>query len=185
MEANNPKSRRDFMRLSLVGALGVAAGGLLVKNRAKSEETLWQIDPEKCIQCGKCATACVLPVSAVKCVHGYALCGYCDLCSGYYIEGVKTLDTAAENQICPTAAIKRTFIEDPYFEFSIDEDKCIGCAKCVKGCSAFGNGSMFLQIMHDRCVNCNECAIAKACPAGAISRIPASQAYILKEGFKD
>ncbi len=175
--------RRNFLRAALAGGLGVAGGTLFARN--KEEETVWQIDPSKCIHCGECANLCVIKPSAVKCVHGYALCGYCDLCSGYYIQGAKELNTAAENQLCPTAAIKRTFVEDPYFEYSIIEDKCIGCAKCAKACAAFGNGSMFLQIVHDRCVNCNECAIALKCPAQAIVRVPAEKAYILKEGFKD
>ncbi|MHC4761400.1 MAG: hypothetical protein ACYS9H_08680 [Planctomycetota bacterium] len=35
--------------------------------------------------CGNCATHCVLNESAVKCVHAYAMCGYCDLCTGYFI----------------------------------------------------------------------------------------------------
>ncbi len=170
--------RRDFLRyLALVVAFISAPALFLRKNSTK---TVWQIDPNKCIQCGKCANLCVLKPSAVKCVHGYELCGYCDLCSGYHIQGVQTFDTAAENQLCPTAAIKRTFIEDPYFEYIIDEDKCIGCAKCVKGCAAFGNGSMFLQIKHNLCVNCNVCNIAKNCPAQAIIRVPIEQSYILK-----
>jgi electron transport complex protein RnfB len=102
------------------------------------------------------------------------------LCGGFHRPGVKATDTAAENQLCPTAAIKRTFIEDPYYRYDIDEPLCIGCGKCVKGCAAFGNGSLFLQIRHDRCVHCNECAIARDCPAQAISRVPASQPYRLR-----
>ena len=47
-------------------------------------------------------------------------------------------------------------------EYIIDEELCIGCAKCVKGCAAFGNGSLHLQVRHDRCLNCNECTIATA-----------------------
>jgi electron transport complex protein RnfB len=57
---------------------------------------------------------------------------------------------------------------------------CVGCAKCVKGCNAFGNGSLFLQVRHDRCLNCNACAIARACPSDAFRRISADQPYILK-----
>ncbi len=181
MEKN--QSRRNFLGVAVAGGLGAAAAALMA--REKDEEWVWQIDPQKCTHCGECANLCVLTPSAVKCVHGYALCGYCDLCSGYYIEGAKKLDTAAEHQLCPTAAIERTFVEDPYFEYHIIADKCIGCAECVKGCTAFGNGSMFLQIMHDLCVDCNECRIALECEAQAISRVPASKAYILKEGFKD
>ena len=96
---------------------------------------------------------------------------------------MNALETGAENQLCPTAAIERKFIEEPYFEYIIDEDLCIACGLCVKGCGAFGNGSFQLQIRHDLCDNCNECAIARVCPSDAISRIPADQAYIIKGDF--
>jgi Fe-S-cluster-containing hydrogenase component 2 len=42
------------------------------------------------------------------------------------------------------------------------------------------NGSLYLQVEHDRCLGCNECAIAVACPTQAFHRIPAAQAEILK-----
>jgi electron transport complex protein RnfB len=67
-----------------------------------------------------------------------------------------------------------------FLEYTIDEPLCIGCAKCVKGCGAFGNGSLQLQVRHDRCVNCNECAIARDCPADAFSRVPANKPYLLQ-----
>ena len=183
MPQDERKSRRDFL------AEGVRTGGLILASgllgalaiRAESGSMVWQIDPERCISCGRCATECVLTPSAVKCVHAYALCGYCKLCFGLLRDRRTGNTTAAENNRCPTDAIKRTFIEDPYYEMYIDEQLCIGCAKCVKGCNAFGNGSMFLQIRHDRCVNCNQCAIANACPSHAISRVPASRPYRLKK----
>jgi electron transport complex protein RnfB len=164
-------------------AAAAACGITAVAARSFSrEQTVWQIDPAKCVQCGKCATECVLSPSAVKCVHAYAMCGYCKLCGGYHRPDAANLDTAAENQLCPVSAIQRTFIEDPYFEYAIDESLCIGCGLCVKGCAGFGNGSLYLQIRHDRCVNCNQCAIAQACPAQAIRRAPASTPYLLKGG---
>jgi electron transport complex protein RnfB len=176
-------TRRDFLREGLWGGglagLGAAAAGLLAG--ARGDKWVWQIDPRKCVACGNCATYCVLNVSAVKCVHAYAMCGYCDFCTGYYRPDVQKLDTAAENQLCPTGAIIRTFVEDPYFEYTIDERLCIGCGKCVKGCNAFGNGSLFLQVRHDRCLNCNQCAIAQACPSGAFVRVPADSPYLLKD----
>jgi len=144
------------------------------------QRTVWQLDPAKCIQCGQCATHCVLSLSAVKCVHRFEMCGYCKLCFGFFLPGAASLTSAAENQVCPTAAIKRKFIEEPYFEYTIDEPQCIGCGRCVKGCGAFGNGSLVLQVRHDRCVNCNECAIARDCPADAFSRVPADQPYLFK-----
>jgi electron transport complex protein RnfB len=114
-------------------------------------------------------------------VHAFAMCGYCELCTGYFEPNPNALNTGAENQLCPTGAIQRNFIEDPYHEYTIDEHLCIGCAKCVVGCTAFGNGSLFLQIRHDRCVNCNECRIGQQCPAQAISRVPADKPYLVKE----
>ena len=178
-------NRREFINRSMQVTAAVAVGGLaaLAITKSKAEGTVWQIDSFECTQCGRCATDCVLPVSAVKCIHAYDLCGYCDLCGGYFKPGVKDLDTGAENQLCPTAAIERRFIEEPYFEYIINKDLCIGCAKCVAGCSSFGNGSLQLQIRHDLCVNCNECSIARVCPSDAIHRVPADKPYLIKGDF--
>ena len=150
-ESNDKVSRRSFLReglwsTSLAGFAVVA--GLLAK-KSKASETVWQIDPEICIACGNCATYCVLEDSAVKCVHAYAVCGYCKICFGFFGPEPADINTGAENQLCPTGAIKRTFVEDPYYQYTIDESLCNGCGKCVKGCNAFGNGSLFLQVRHD------------------------------------
>ncbi len=171
-------SRNDFIRWIFSGFLFLI--GVFTLRKTSKDDFVWQIDPDKCVHCGKCATACVLTPSAVKCVHTYAICGYCDLCSGYFVKDAAKLDTGAENQLCPSGAIKRTFVEDPYFEYTIDESKCIGCSRCVYGCSSFGNGSLYLQVRHDRCKNCNQCAIATACPADAFKRVPRNQPYLLK-----
>ena len=186
MKNENPdnQSRRRFLRegfwVASLATLGAAAAAVLGKSRKAKAKYVWQLDPAKCIACGNCATHCVLNESAVKCVHAYAMCGYCDLCSGYLQPGAKSRDTGAESQLCPTGAIKRTFVEDPYFEYWIDEELCIGCGKCVKGCSSFGNGSLYLQVRHDLCLNCNECSIARSCPSQAYRRVPASRPYILR-----
>ncbi len=176
--------RRKFLRHLVRGCLALPLLGLaglsFRKPSYQPDGLVWQIDPSRCVQCGRCATECVLQPSAVKCVHAYALCGYCKLCGGYYQPFAKVLDTAAEHQLCPTKAIQRTFIEDPYYEYMIVEKWCIGCGKCVKGCTSFGNGSLFLQVRHDRCVNCNECAIARRCPNQAFRRVPKSNLYIWK-----
>ncbi len=181
-EQNPFIKRRDFIRAGLRTAAGLTLSGMAGVStfRAGFEYTVWQIDPYICIQCEKCAENCVLSQSAVKCVHAFAMCGYCDLCSGYLRPDTKERDTAAENQLCPTGAIKRTFVEDPYFEYQIDEWLCFGCGKCVKGCNSFGNGSLYLQIRHDRCKNCNECSIAISCPSGAIKRVSAKTPYFIK-----
>ena len=176
-------NRRDFVRRGLFGLAATALGtaGVTSLINGKAQEYVWQIDPEKCVQCGRCETACVLTPSAVKCVHNYDMCGYCRLCGGYHDPQAETTDTAAENQLCPTGAIQRTFVEDPFYEYTIDEDLCIGCGKCVKGCALFGNGSLYLQVRHDRCVNCNVCSIARVCAGDAFRRVPAEDPYILKK----
>ena len=177
-----PVSRRQFLRdgvrLAAMTGVGCLIGALA--GRSQAQTMVWQIDPAKCVRCGNCATKCVLEQSAVKCVNTYGICGYCQLCTAYFEPEPNELTTAAENQLCPTAAIKRSFIEDPYYEYAIDENLCIGCAKCVEGCTQFGNGSLYLQVRHDRCLNCNECAIARSCPAEAFRRVPVSQPYLLK-----
>ncbi len=184
-EKDKKYSRREFInsgvRFSLALGLGGVAGVLISKSAGG--ELVWQLDSSKCIQCGKCATSCVMTPSAVKCIHVYDMCGYCDLCGGYLRPEAKEQNTAAENQLCPTAAIERKFIEEPFFEYHIIEELCIGCGKCVAGCGAFGNGSMQLQVSHNLCVNCNECSIARNCPTDAFTRVPASDPYLF-QGFK-
>jgi electron transport complex protein RnfB len=168
MNDNQEKpDRRKFIvdALRVAGALGLAGGAAaLAARKGESGQLVWQLDPSKCIACGNCAT----------------MCGYCDLCTGYFRPSPIALNSAAENQLCPTGAIKRTFVEDPYFEYTLDKQLCIGCGKCVKGCNAFGNGSLYLQVQHDRCRHCNECAIAIACPSQAYRRVPADEPYLLK-----
>ncbi len=176
------KNRRVFLRDALRAAATLGLGGIIgfVVRKLNANDTVWQLDPNICVQCEQCATECVLSQSAVKAVHAHDMCGHCMLCGGYHRPDAKVQDTAAENQLCPTKAIVRTFIEDPYYSYRIEEEKCIGCAKCVKGCGSFGNSSLYLQVRHDKCLNCNDCTIAKNCPSDAFRRIPSKQAYILR-----
>lgn len=189
--AERKQSRREILggALRVVGLAGLLGGAAALIARAAGRDqvqrTVWQLDPGKCIQCGRCATHCVLQPSAVKCVHAYAMCGYCKLCTGFFDPQPDALTTAAENQLCPVGAIRRNFVEDPYYEYTIDQDLCIGCGKCVAGCAQFGNGSLQLQILHDRCTHCNECSIAVACPSGAFRRVPATSPYLLQTGQED
>lgn len=188
MESSNKNktNRREFINLGLRISAGIALGGIVggtIKG-SSAGDLVWQIDPGKCIQCDKCVTECVLTPSAVKCVHVFDMCGFCDLCGGYFRPDSKELTTGAENQLCPTGAIERKFIEDPFFQYTINEDLCIGCGKCVAGCDAFGNGSLQLQVNHNLCVNCNQCSIARKCPTDAFSRVPAGKNAILK-GFSE
>jgi len=179
---------KDLTRRHALGWLLRAGTGAVIaaivariSYRSSGGRLVWQIDPRKCIQCGRCETACVLQQSAVRCVHGIEMCGYCKLCFGYFKPDAPRLDEAAENQICPTGAVIRKFIEPPYFEYTINKALCTGCGLCVKGCTNFGNGSLYLQVCHDLCVNCNTCRIAEVCPSGAFVQLPESHAYLLKE----
>jgi len=174
-------SRRQVLRKGVRAACVVGLGGAAaaLARRGQAGQMLWQIDPTVCTQCGKCATNCVLEVSAVRCVQYYPQCGYCDLCFGYFSREMAGTSTGGESQLCPTGAIGRRFVEDPYFEYNIDEELCIGCAKCVELCRKDGNGSLILQVRHDRCLNCNDCSIAAACPAQAYRRVPAGRPYLL------
>ena len=179
-------SRRRFLTrlgtgLSLVGLGGISG---LAAARGRKEQRVWQIDPFVCTQCGRCTTHCVLDRTAVRVVHDFPMCGYCRLCFGFFQTNPAALDEGAENQMCPTGAIKRTFVEVPYYEYTIDEDLCIGCGKCVKGCNRFGNGSLYLQVRQNLCVQCNECSIAVACPANALIRLPKTHPYVIKREGK-
>ncbi|MEI6048676.1 MAG: ferredoxin [Bacteroidota bacterium] len=177
------QSRRDFVRKAgkLIVAIPLFIIPVALAKKTSVKGYVWQIDPLKCTQCGQCKTDCVLTPSASKCTHAFQMCGYCDLCGGYLRQGVKTISTGAENQLCPTGAITRKFVEEPYFEYTINLDLCDGCAKCVKGCADFGNGSLYMQIRHDLCENCNDCSIARTCPSDAVIRIPAKEEYLQKD----
>jgi Na+-translocating ferredoxin:NAD+ oxidoreductase subunit B len=179
--------RRGFVSdgIRVMGAVGL--GGVtafLAGRKGREEGCVWQIDPNKCMACGNCQTYCVLDVSAVKAVQCFALCGYCDVCTGYFPTKDYRLDTGAENQLCPTGAITRRFVEPQgsvrFFEYTINESLCIGCGKCVVGCRLM-NGSLYLQVRHDRCLNCNECSIAVACPTQAFRRVPISRPNLLSD----
>ena len=182
-EQGDRLSRRQFISGVGRGASFLALGGITgaLAVRWHRRKMVWQIDPFKCIACERCATHCVLHLSAVKCVHAFPMCGYCKLCFGFFQTNPTALNTGAENQMCPTGAIVREFTNDePYYEYTIDESLCNACGKCVKGCETFGNGSLCLQVRHNLCLNCNECAIAAACPADAFIRLPADSPYVNK-----
>lgn len=174
-------TRRTALRMIVAGSLGAVG----ISAWSRQGESFWQIDPAKCQKCGRCETECVLPVSAVKCVHQFQSCGYCDFCSGYYREGRVALDTAAENLLCPRDALKRTFVEEPYFQYTVDESLCTACGKCVKGCGDFGNGSLIMQVKRELCLNCNDCAIARNCPSDAFVRVSPEKPYIFKKAVFD
>ncbi len=172
------KGARTIVALSVGGFGGFLAAG------SQPCKTVWQIDPLMCLGCEKCATQCFKSISAVKCVNSYDICAYYESCPAYFQPGTVHLNEGAENQLCPTGAIQRRLIEQTYYEYMVDETLCIGCGRCVRACKRNCNGSFFLQVHHDLCLNCSECGIARACPANAIDRIPFEQAYILKRSLE-
>lgn len=175
-------TRKQFLNALGRGTAFVALAGVTgsLGLRSRRNRHVWQINPFACTQCGQCATACVLKPSAVKCKHDFLMCGYCKLCFGFFQTKPVALNEGAENQMCPTGAVLRRFVEDPYHEYTIDESLCIGCGKCVDGCNAFGNGSLYLQVDQSLCQGCNECSIAAACPSNAFIRLPAQSPYVIK-----
>ena len=126
------------------------------------EEALRLDYPVTCITCCCCVEAC--PEGALSLTSKGLIKLDSEKCTG-----CRTCETA-----CPVGVIE--FDEKPLF--------CTNCGKCVKGCANFGNGSLYLQIKHELCVNCNQCSIAQSCPAQAIQRQPTSNPYILKPGYK-
>jgi electron transport complex protein RnfB len=73
-----------------------------------------------------------------------------------------------KTKVCPVDAIGRRRISEFEFEYTVDEEKCIGCGKCVKRCWSHGNKSLTLQVRGKYCKECNRCRIVANCPYGAI-----------------
>jgi electron transport complex protein RnfB len=175
-------SRREFIDRSfrIVGLAGIGGAAALLARRAASN-TVFQVDPSRCIACDLCRTSCVLSHSAVKAVNSFSKCGYCQLCPAYYdVTSMPDEIGLPTGKTCPRDALKRRVVgeidkDDPnnnYYEYDIDEELCDGCGKCVKACKPpAGNGSLHLEVRYDRCDECDACAIQRVCPENAIIRI--------------
>jgi len=186
-------TRRDVLGHAVRGATLVGLGGMAAYlARRSSAEGAWQLDRERCVNsrlgavgvgvCDKCATQCVLALSAVRAVNDHAKCGRCYICPAYFeIKSAVGPDGLPSQKLCPRDAIQRAPIgevdpKDPannYYEYTIDETRCNGCGRCVMGCKEpAGLSSIRLEVRYDLCVDCNRCAIAIACPDEAYQRGP-------------
>ena len=95
-------SRRSALTSAVRGAGILVAGGALASLAAQRDnQFVWQIDPYKCIQCGKCATECVLSPSAVKCLNVFPICGYCRRCTGYFVAWTDSLNEGRRKPTLP------------------------------------------------------------------------------------
>ncbi len=137
MTPDNPNRRRFVLHsLRATGVLACLAWvDTWSAGKPASKNWSGKSIPPAAIACGNCATQCVLDESAVKCVHNFGMCGYCNLCTGYFEPNASSLPPARKTSFAPTGAIIRQGVEDPYYEYRIDEPLCIGCGKCVKGCN--------------------------------------------------
>lgn len=192
-------NRRDVLKLVARSTgfviLGSTATYLTVH---AGDDGVWQVVPDKCVNirlgatgieaCELCATACVRPLSAIRAVNEFKLCGRCCICPAYYdIASAVGPDGLPTRKLCPRDAIERVAIgdvdpDDPlnnFYEYKIDEAKCNGCGKCVMGCKEpAGLGSIKLEVKHDLCLDCNRCSIAQVCPDEALIREPTDVAGI-------
>ena len=121
--------------------------------------------------CELCTTECVVGLSAVRAVNDFSKCGRCYVCPAYFnITSAVDPKGLPSEKLCPRDAIERGPIglvdpDDPannFYEYMIDETKCDGCGNCVMECKEpAGLGSITLKVRHDRCVDCNRCAISR------------------------
>ena len=70
------------------------------------------------------------------------------------------------NTICPVGTILSFFSRFSMFRLQIDENKCINCGKCGRGCKAGCIDTKNHKIDYSRCVDCFDCI--ETCQEGAI-----------------
>jgi electron transport complex protein RnfB len=170
---------------------GIGGATIYLVKKAKGE-LVWQVNASRCVNsrldavnaevCTLCTSNCVVALSAVRAVNDHSKCGRCNICPAYF-----DIDSAVDEyglpskKLCPRDAIERVPIGkiDPedaannFYDYIIDEEKCDGCGRCVLKCKEpLGLGSVTLKVRYNKCVDCNRCAIAHACPNDAVSQVP-------------
>ncbi|MFH1747988.1 MAG: ferredoxin [Planctomycetota bacterium] len=184
-------TRRDVLGHAVRGTALLGLGGLVAFLIRKADaEGTWRIDCDKCVNsrlgavgeevCDLCASECVLALSAVRAVNDFSKCGRCYICPAYFdIKSAINAEGLPSQKLCPRDAIKREPIgwideDDPannFYEYTIDEELCDGCGKCVMGCKEpAGLSSIRLEVRHNLCLDCNRCTIASVCPDEAYER---------------
>lgn len=71
------------------------------------------------------------------------------------------------NTICPVGTVLSFFARFSWFKVRIDNNKCIGCGLCAKGCKASCIDVKNHKIDYSRCVVCGDCL--GNCHKGALS----------------
>ena len=162
-------TRRDFLKVSSGVALGVVAGGVLYKlipvgdgvvAYAASEGYLL-VDSKKCQGCATCMLACSLAhegkenlsLSRIQVVQNPLGGTPNDLA----IVVCRQCVYPACAEACPTGALHVD--EDNGNVRTIDEDKCIGCLRCVEACINEPSGAVWNpEDIHSQ--KCDLCADA-------------------------
>ncbi len=195
-------SRRDLLgNLTRGTVLLVLGGGGAFLIRKANGQVVWQVNAARCLNsalgevsaegCRLCTSECVVALSAVRAVNEYSKCGRCSICPAYFdITSAVDERGLPSQKLCPRDAITRKPIgkidpEDPannFYEYIIDEEKCDGCGRCVNKCKEpLGLGAITLRIRYNKCLNCNRCAISRACPQKAFVQLPVEQALRAQE----
>lgn len=77
------------------------------------------------------------------------------------------------NTICPVGTVLSFFARFSWIKIRVDEQECVGCGLCAKGCKASAIDFKNHKVDYGRCVVCGDCV--GYCHKGAISYAPATR----------